>query len=105
MRDAGTVATWGVIRWRAASRPGEVEVVTRSGNTATPDETWSAWSKAYTAADGETHHQPQRALPAVARALKSSPVSPKPADSASSGAADPTSVTTAYLAAGISGRK
>jgi hypothetical protein len=53
VRDAGTVATWGVIRWRAASKPGEVEVFTRSGNTATPDETWSAWSKAYTVANGE----------------------------------------------------
>src|SRR5258708_35031819 len=53
VRDAGTVATWGVIRWRAASKPGEVELFTRSGNTATPDETWSSWSKAYTAANGE----------------------------------------------------
>ena len=33
--------------------PGQVQVVTRSGNTATPDETWSAWSKPYTIADGE----------------------------------------------------
>jgi hypothetical protein len=53
VRDAGTVATWGEIRWRATARPGEVEVFTRSGNTATPDETWSAWSKAYTMASGD----------------------------------------------------
>jgi hypothetical protein len=53
VRDAGTVATWGVIRWRASSRPGEVELVTRSGNTATPDETWSGWSKPYTSSNGE----------------------------------------------------
>jgi WD40 repeat protein len=53
VRDAGTVATWGVIRWRVTARPGQVQVFTRSGNTATPDETWSAWSKAYTTADGE----------------------------------------------------
>jgi hypothetical protein len=53
VRDAGTVASWGVIRWRASSAPGEVEVYTRSGNTATPDETWSGWSKPYTNADGE----------------------------------------------------
>ena len=66
VRDAGTVATWGVIRWRAASRPGEVEIVTRSGNTATPDETWSTWSKAYTVANGERITSPERALPAVA---------------------------------------
>jgi hypothetical protein len=53
VRDAGTVATWGAIRWRATSRPGEVEIFTRSGNTATPDETWSPWSNAYTVANGE----------------------------------------------------
>jgi hypothetical protein len=28
-------------------------MLTRSGNTATPDETWSAWSKPYTSAEGE----------------------------------------------------
>ena len=33
--------------------PGPVQSVTRSGNTATPDETWSAWSKPYSNADGE----------------------------------------------------
>ena len=53
VRDAGTVASWGVIRWRVTARPGQVQVSTRSGNTATPDETWSAWSKPYTIADGE----------------------------------------------------
>ena len=44
---------WGVIRWRAAPQPGEVNVFTRSGNTATPDETWSAWSKPYSNPGGE----------------------------------------------------
>jgi hypothetical protein len=53
VRDAGTVATWGVIRWRAALNGGQIDVATRSGNTSTPDETWSAWSKAYTNATGE----------------------------------------------------
>ena len=53
VRDAGTVASWGVIRWRAAAKPGQIEIFSRSGNTATPDETWSAWSKPYTNADGE----------------------------------------------------
>ena len=53
VRDAGTVATWGAIRWRATGRAGQVQVATRSGNTATPDETWSAWSNAYTNAEGE----------------------------------------------------
>ncbi len=53
VRDAGTVATWGVIRWRMTARPGQVQIFTRTGNTATPDETWSGWSKPYTVADGE----------------------------------------------------
>jgi hypothetical protein len=58
VRDAGTVARWGVIRWRAAAQPGQIEVFTRSGNTATPDETWSAWSKPYTNPDGEAITSP-----------------------------------------------
>jgi sugar lactone lactonase YvrE len=53
VRDAGTVASWGVIRWRASAQPGQIEVQTRSGNTATPDETWSAWSKPYKNSEGE----------------------------------------------------
>ena len=52
VRDAGTVASWGAIRWRSSGR-GQVQIVTRSGNTATPDETWSPWSKQYTIAEGE----------------------------------------------------
>jgi hypothetical protein len=53
VRDAGTVASWGAIRWRSTGRSGQVQIVSRSGNTATPDETWSAWSKPYTVAEGE----------------------------------------------------
>ena len=53
VRDAGTVASWGVIRWRATARAGQVQLLTRSGNTANPDETWSAWSKPYSSAEGE----------------------------------------------------
>jgi hypothetical protein len=53
VRDAGTVASWGAIRWRFTGRPGQVQIVTRSGNTATPDETWSPWSKPHTLAEGE----------------------------------------------------
>ena len=53
VRDAGTVATWGAIRWRART-PGQssVRLFTRSGNTPTPGETWSDWSDAYTGRDG-----------------------------------------------------
>jgi outer membrane protein assembly factor BamB len=53
VRDAQTVAAWGVIRWVGQTPPGtRVEMATRAGNTRTPDETWSDWSPAYTAADG-----------------------------------------------------
>jgi hypothetical protein len=83
VRDAGTVATWGVIRWRAASKPGEVEVFTRSGNTATPDETWSPWSNPYTTASGERIASPNARYLQWRAALK--------------GQAVLTSVTTAYL--------
>jgi len=87
VRDAGNVATWGVIRWRAALNGGHLDVVTRSGNTATPDETWSAWSKAYTNADGEQIASPN------ARYLQWRVVM-----TAASGAGPVlTSVTTAYL--------
>ena len=48
VRDATTVAAWGTIRWRAQTPAGtRVELSTRSGNTRTPDETWSDWTAAY----------------------------------------------------------
>jgi WD40 repeat protein len=87
VRDAGTVASWGVIRWRAAANSGAVNVFSRSGNTATPDETWSPWSSAYTNAGGEQIVSP------TARYLQWRAVL------TSSGESGPvlTSVTTAYL--------
>ncbi len=49
VRDASTVATWG----RAAFvGDGDIEVQTRSGNTANPDSTWSDWSAGIKIADG-----------------------------------------------------
>jgi len=99
VRDAGTVATWGAIRWRATARPGEVEVLTRSGNTATPDETWSPWSKPYTVANGETITSPNARYLQWKAVLKAGPAAPKPAGESSRAEAGPilTSVTTAYL--------
>jgi hypothetical protein len=58
VRDAGTVATWGVIRWRAVLNGGRIEVASRTGNTSTPDETWSLWSAAYTNAEGQQMSSP-----------------------------------------------
>src|SRR5215207_4719465 len=92
VRDAGTVATWGAIRWRAVARPGEVEIFTRSGNTATPDETWSPWSKPYTLANGEKITSPNARYLQWKATLKGAPAS-------GAAGSDPvlTSVTTAYL--------
>ena len=47
-RDAQVVSAWGTISWRGSAPSGtDVEISTRSGNTPTPDDTWSAWSPAY----------------------------------------------------------
>jgi hypothetical protein len=46
--DAGTTAKWGVIRWRARGSSLEgVRMFTRSGNTATADQTWGGWDGPY----------------------------------------------------------
>jgi hypothetical protein len=46
-RDAQMVATWGALRWRGSVPKGaQLELFTRSGNTETPDEAWSAWAPA-----------------------------------------------------------
>ncbi|RPI56717.1 MAG: hypothetical protein EHM55_04405 [Acidobacteria bacterium] len=59
VRDAQTVADWGTLSWRATvPAGGRVDVFTRSGNTATPDDTWSAWSGPYSAANGEEIKSP-----------------------------------------------
>jgi hypothetical protein len=89
VRDAGTVATWGAIRWRAASSPGDIELYTRSGNTATPDETWSAWSKPYSVSQGEPISSPNARYLQWRAVLKS--------NGGSSGGPVLTSVTAAYL--------
>jgi hypothetical protein len=87
VRDAGTVASWGIIRWRVAARAGQVQIFTRSGNTAAPDETWSTWSKPYTSAEGEQIASPN-ARYLQWRAVLSAENGPSPVL---------TSVTAAYL--------
>jgi hypothetical protein len=43
--DAKLISRWGSLRWRSDMPAGtKVTVALRSGNTAEPDETWSAWS-------------------------------------------------------------
>ena len=88
VRDAQTFATWGALKWQALTPAGtKVELSTRSGNTRTPDETWSDWSAAYGAADGSPIASP-RARFLQWRAI----LTPSPADSPLL-----TSVTAAYL--------
>lgn len=55
VRDAGLTAAWGRISWIGE---GAIELQTRSGNTATPDSTWSDWSAAISTADGDTVKSP-----------------------------------------------
>ena len=58
-RDAGTVASWGTLTWRAIqTAPGAVQISTRSGNTPVPDDTWSEWAGPYQRADGDAVKSP-----------------------------------------------
>ena len=59
-RDSQTVSTWGTISWHGTVQGGSrVELFTRSGNTETPDDTWSAWSSPYTHPEGSTITSPK----------------------------------------------
>lgn len=49
VRDTQSVATWGRLSWVGE---GDVEIQTRSGNTASPDSTWSDWSTPFKSPDG-----------------------------------------------------
>jgi hypothetical protein len=54
VRDAAVVSQWGNISWRGSG----VQVQTRTGNTETPDATWSDWSTQYTTAAGSRVSSP-----------------------------------------------
>jgi SMP-30/Gluconolactonase/LRE-like region len=61
-RDAQIVSTWGAITWRGTTSNAaghKIEVFTRSGNTETPDDTWSTWSAGYTNPDGSSITSPK----------------------------------------------
>jgi sugar lactone lactonase YvrE len=54
-RDTDTVSSWGRLSWEAELPAGTaLEVQTRSGNTGTPDSTWSDWSVVYKRAEGDS---------------------------------------------------
>ncbi len=56
VRDTRFAGQWGVITWRGSAG---VELQTRSGNTETPDPTWSDWSPAYRNASGDQITSPR----------------------------------------------
>jgi sugar lactone lactonase YvrE len=59
-RDAQTIATWGTLSWHGSAPPGsQIELFTRSGNTETPDDTWSTWSAAYASVEGSPITSPK----------------------------------------------
>ncbi len=91
VRDALQVSSWGSISWRGTvSGTSSVEVSTRSGNTETPDDTWSAWSAPY-ATSGSAIASPK------ARYLQWRAVLAGPARSGASDGPALTSVSAAYL--------
>jgi hypothetical protein len=54
VKDTETVSSWGRLRWEATLPTGtEIQVQTRSGNTGSPDSTWSDWSAAYRHREGD----------------------------------------------------
>ena len=88
VRDAQASAAWGAIKWSALVPDGAtLEIATRSGNTEMPDETWSAWSEAYTEPTGSPIGSP-RARYLQWRAVLAAGPGPAP---------ELTSVTAAYL--------
>jgi sugar lactone lactonase YvrE len=74
VRDAGTSATWGRLSWVGE---GEVEIQTRSGNTATPDSTWSDWSQPIRVSEGGPIQSPPSRFMQWRSTLKRGPVAPR----------------------------
>ncbi|HXU36469.1 MAG TPA: SMP-30/gluconolactonase/LRE family protein [Blastocatellia bacterium] len=56
IRDTKFAGQWGVITWRGS---GKIELQTRSGNTESPDATWSDWSGVYRNALGDQITSPK----------------------------------------------
>jgi len=50
--DAGAPARWGSVGWDEEDGSGSAELYTRTGNSASPDATWSAWSPELTRPEG-----------------------------------------------------
>jgi hypothetical protein len=76
VRDTKFAGNWGVITWRGA---GNVELQTRSGNTETPDATWSEWSAPYHISTGDQITSPRARFIQWRAVLRSSAASNRPA--------------------------
>lgn len=85
VRDTKSASSWGTIRWEAA---GGVKLLTRSGNTDKPDETWSDWAGPHSDANGAAITSPAARFLQWKAVLTSGGTQPAP---------KLTSVTIAYL--------
>ncbi len=100
VRDTKFAGQWGVITWRGA---GNVELQTRSGNTETPDATWSEWSTPYRVSTGDQITSPRarfiqwRAVLRSSAAPASAANHTAPTNAASANAARLQTVVVAYL--------
>lgn len=75
VREAATGANWGRLNWLGE---GDIELQTRSGNTATPDSTWSDWSAALSNPDEAAIKSPAARFIQWRATLKRSAGKPEP---------------------------
>ncbi|HKS39588.1 MAG TPA: fibronectin type III domain-containing protein, partial [Blastocatellia bacterium] len=94
VRDTKFAGQWGVITWRGS---GNIELQTRSGNTESPDATWSDWSAAYRNYAGDQITSPRARFIQWRAVLKSGAQSNAPRSNSSSFSTQLQSVALAYL--------
>jgi hypothetical protein len=95
VRDAKFSSQWGVINWRGS---GDVTLQTRTGNTETPDSTWSDWSAVYRNREGEQITSPRARFIQWRAALRSHSATSSPPGK-NEGQAQLQSIVVAYLPA------
>jgi hypothetical protein len=89
VRDTRFAGQWGAINWRSM---GAIDIQTRTGNTETPDSTWSEWSAPYRNSASDQITSPRARFIQWRATLRSST-----AGGASKAAAQLQSVVIAYL--------
>jgi sugar lactone lactonase YvrE len=94
VRDTKFAGQWGVITWRGA---GNIELQTRSGNTESPDATWSEWSAAYRNSSGDQITSPRARFVQWRAVLRSSQPATNASGTDHSSSAQLQSVVVAYL--------